>query len=61
VSTLVEGSARIPCNYVSGAELGVRNPTFDVVTRWLSALGVSWTEFGSALEHASSSSRTLRG
>lgn len=39
-------------NYVSSAERGERNVAFLALTRWLAALGVSWTEFGAAVDAA---------
>jgi transcriptional regulator with XRE-family HTH domain len=39
-------------NYVSSAERGERNVAFVALTRWLAALGVSWSEFGKAIDVA---------
>ena len=41
-------------NYVGGVERGERNPSFENLTRWLDSVGVSWKEFGEALERQSS-------
>lgn len=37
-------------NYVGSAERGERNVAFVALTRWLAALGVSWAEFGIAVD-----------
>ena len=37
-------------NYIGGAERGERNVAFEALTRWLGALGVSWAEFGAAVD-----------
>lgn len=37
-------------NYVGSAERGERNVSFEGLARWLSALGVSWQEFGAAID-----------
>jgi transcriptional regulator with XRE-family HTH domain len=42
--------ARLHRNYVGGVERGERNPSFDSLARWLDSVGVSWKEFGEALE-----------
>lgn len=42
-------------NYVSDVERGLRNPTFLVLEIWLVALGVSWADFGAALDRAGAS------
>lgn len=39
-------------NYVGSAERGERNVAFEALTRWLAALGVSWAEFGAAVDRA---------
>jgi transcriptional regulator with XRE-family HTH domain len=33
-------------NYVSGAELGQRNVSFEALEKWLRGAGATWTEFG---------------
>ena len=40
-------------NYIGGVERGERNPSFESISRWLSALNVSWREFGEALDRRS--------
>ena len=42
--------AKMHRNYVGGVERGERNPSFENLTRWLDSVGVSWKEFGEALE-----------
>jgi transcriptional regulator with XRE-family HTH domain len=37
-------------NYVGSAERGERNVSFDAIERWLAALGLTWAEFGRALD-----------
>jgi transcriptional regulator with XRE-family HTH domain len=37
-------------NYVGGVERGERNPSFESISRWLVAVGVSWRDFGEALD-----------
>ena len=37
-------------NYVGMVERGERNPTFEVVDRWLAATGTRWSAFGLLLE-----------
>jgi transcriptional regulator with XRE-family HTH domain len=37
-------------NYVGSAERGERNVAFEALSRWLAALGVSWAEFGAAVD-----------
>jgi len=49
--------AKLHRNYVSGVEVGRRNPTFEVLERWLAALGVTWAEFGAALDRAAARDR----
>ena len=44
--------ARIHRNNVGSAERGERNVSFDALDRWLTALGVTWEEFGRALDRA---------
>ncbi|GJG87336.1 hypothetical protein tb265_25170 [Gemmatimonadetes bacterium T265] len=39
-------------NYVSSAERGERNIAFVALGRWLSALGVTWEQFGAAVDRA---------
>ncbi|HEY0780319.1 MAG TPA: helix-turn-helix transcriptional regulator [Gemmatirosa sp.] len=39
-------------NYVGSAERGERNVAFEALTRWLAALGVTWAEFGAAVDLA---------
>lgn len=36
--------------YVSSAERGERNVSFEAIARWLAAVGASWREFGEALD-----------
>lgn len=36
--------------YVSSAERGERNVSFEALVRWLAAVGASWREFGDALD-----------
>lgn len=36
--------------YIGLVERGKRKPTIDATSRMLSVLGVSWTEFGAALD-----------
>jgi transcriptional regulator with XRE-family HTH domain len=36
--------------YVSSAERGERNVSFEAIARWLTAVGASWREFGEALD-----------
>ena len=36
--------------YVSSVERGERNPGFEAIGRWLTAVGASWREFGEALD-----------
>lgn len=36
--------------YVSSAERGERNVSFEAIVRWLAAVGASWREFGEALD-----------
>ena len=38
---------------VSGGENGARNLSFDTLERWLRGLGVSWAEFGRAIDETS--------
>jgi transcriptional regulator with XRE-family HTH domain len=40
-------------NYIGGVERGERNPSFESLGRWLDCVGVSWKEFGEALERQS--------
>lgn len=42
--------AKMHRNYVGGVERGERNPTFEILARWLDSVDVSWTELGEALE-----------
>lgn len=42
--------ARLHRNYVGGVERGERNPSFESLGKWLESVGVSWKEFGEALE-----------
>lgn len=42
--------ARLHRNYVGGVERGERNPSFESLVRWLDCVGVSWKDFGEALE-----------
>jgi len=49
--------AKLHRNYVSGVEVGGRNPSFDALERWLAALGVTWAEFGAALDRAAARDR----
>lgn len=37
-------------NYIGSAERGERNVSFEGLVRWLDALGVSWEEFGAAID-----------
>lgn len=39
-------------NYVGSAERGQRNVAFEALSRWLVALGVSWADFGAAVDQA---------
>lgn len=39
-------------NYVGSAERGERNVAFEALTRWVAALGVTWAEFGAAVDRA---------
>jgi transcriptional regulator with XRE-family HTH domain len=43
-------SADLHRNYIGMVERGERNPTFDVLDRWLKALKISWAYFGDALD-----------
>jgi transcriptional regulator with XRE-family HTH domain len=36
--------------YVSSTERGERNISFEALSRWLGALGVSWAEFGGEID-----------
>jgi transcriptional regulator with XRE-family HTH domain len=36
--------------YIGSVERGERNPSFQSLSRILNALGVSWTEFGQAID-----------
>jgi transcriptional regulator with XRE-family HTH domain len=51
----LEHASGLHRTYVSSAERGERNVSFEALSRWLGALGVSWREFGEALD-----SRTRR-
>lgn len=42
--------ARLHRNYVGSAERGERNISFDAMERWLSALDLTWSQFGRALD-----------
>lgn len=42
--------ARMHRNYVGGVERGEKSPTLKSVGRMLAVLGVTWTEFGAALD-----------
>jgi transcriptional regulator with XRE-family HTH domain len=42
--------AKMHRNYVGGVERGERNPSFENLARWLDSVGVSWKEFGEALD-----------
>lgn len=39
--------------YISGIEIGKRNPTYLVLSRLLSALDATWADFAQALERES--------
>ena len=49
--------ARLHRNYVGSAERGERNVSFDALNRWLSALEITWADFGAALDRPTPSSR----
>lgn len=42
--------AKMHRNYVGGVERGEKSPTLKSVGRILAVLGVTWTEFGAALD-----------
>jgi transcriptional regulator with XRE-family HTH domain len=44
-------------NYVGSAERGERNVSFDALERWLTALNLSWREFGAAIDERSDKKR----
>jgi transcriptional regulator with XRE-family HTH domain len=44
--------ARMTQAFVSDGEAGRRNLSFETLERWLRALGVSWAEFGAAVDRA---------
>lgn len=44
--------AGIHRTYVGSVERGERNPAFEILNRWLAALGLSWQDFGRALDEA---------
>jgi transcriptional regulator with XRE-family HTH domain len=46
----VAARARMHRNYVGGVERGEKSPTLKSVGRILAVLGVTWTEFGAALD-----------
>lgn len=46
------GRAKLDRTYISGLERGRHNPSFQTLSRVLAVLGVSWAEFGAALDHA---------
>lgn len=37
-------------NYLGSAERGERNISIEALARWLSALGLSWVQFGAAVD-----------
>lgn len=41
---------RVAANYLSDVERGRRNPTLRVTARILDGLGVTWAEFGQAVD-----------
>ena len=51
IARLQGSSAQELCG---GVERGERNPSFESLVRWLDSVGVSWREFGDALERQSS-------
>jgi transcriptional regulator with XRE-family HTH domain len=46
----VEHLSGLHRTYVSSVERGERNASFDAITRWLSAVGASWTELGELVD-----------
>jgi transcriptional regulator with XRE-family HTH domain len=46
----VEHASGLHRTYVSSAERGERNVSFEALGRWLAAVGASWREFGDALD-----------
>lgn len=46
----VEHLSGLHRTYVSSAERGERNVSFDAITRWLLAVGASWTDLGELVD-----------
>lgn len=46
----LEHASGLHRTYVSSAERGERNVSFEALARWLAAAGASWREFGEALD-----------
>lgn len=50
--------AKVAATYLSDVERGQRNPTLRITTRILEGLGITWTEFGRAVDAYTSSELT---